>query len=149
MTSPISGIDPSTYGGAATSTAPASNAAANGTNIDPQAFLKLLVTQLQYQDPTSPADMSSFMTQTATLTEVQTMSSMSTALTSLLTAQQTQAATDLIGKSVTYLDGNGAKVTGTVSGATLGTDGATLKVDGVLVSLAKVLEVNAPTTGAA
>src|SRR5918912_2041525 len=103
MTSPIDGVT-----GVVTTTAPPGATAASGSKsqalLDPQAFLRLLVAQLQYQDPSSPVDTSAFLNQTAQLSQVQTMNSMSSTLTSLATAQQTQAATGMIGKEVTYID---------------------------------------------
>ena len=60
--------------------------------LDPQAFLQLLVAQLKYQDPTNPVDTSSFMNQTAMLSQVQTMNSMQSTLSSLVSSQQAQAA---------------------------------------------------------
>jgi len=50
-----------------------SSGPADNTQLSSQAFLQLLVAQLQYQDPSKPVDTSSFMNETATLTQVQTM----------------------------------------------------------------------------
>ncbi|MDW9229407.1 flagellar hook capping - N-terminal region family protein [Burkholderia cepacia] len=77
----------------------------NGTSAsDLQAtFLKLLVTQLQNQDPTSPVDSSQMTSQLAQINTVSGIAQLNTSLTSLssqLTAgQQTQAAL-LIGTNV-------------------------------------------------
>lgn len=113
-----------------------------GAELDPQAFLKLLVAQLQYQDPTKPVDTASFMNQTATLSQVQTMSSMSSTLTALASAQQVQAATSMIGKQITYLDDSGMKLTGTVDAAALSNGAATLQVGDARVPLSRVVEVS-------
>jgi flagellar basal-body rod modification protein FlgD len=148
MTSPVGGtaavgtINPTT---APTDAAAAATAGSQKSLLDPQAFLQLLVAQLQYQDPTNPVDTSTFMNQTAMLSQVQTMNSMSTTLTSLVSAQQTQAATSLIGKNVTYADPSGTRVTGLVTSASLGTAGATLHVGAASVPLSSVLEVTAAT----
>lgn len=137
MTTPVSGV--TATGTSATGTpAPTDRVA-----LDPQAFLRLLVAQLQYQDPTNPVDTSSFMQQTATLSQVQTMDSMSSTLTALLSAQQAQAATELIGKTVTYVDPNGLQKSGVVTGAALLSTGATLSVDGADIALTAVVGVKA------
>jgi flagellar basal-body rod modification protein FlgD len=144
MTTPITAvgtIDPTT--------APADAASANaaGTQsslLDPKAFLQLLVAQLQYQDPSNPVDTSSFMNQTATLSQVQTMTSMSSTLTALVSAQQAQSATSLIGKQITYADANGVQVHGVVTSASLLAGGATLHVGDTSVPLSSVLEVSDP-----
>ena len=112
--------------------------------LDPQAFLQLLVAQLKYQDPTNPVDTSTFMNQTAMLSQVQTMSSMSTTLESLAGAQQAQAATGLIGKQISYLDAGGLRTTGVVTAANLLASGATLQVGDTVVPLSGVLGVTTP-----
>ena len=131
--------------GAATTTA-ATTTPADRTQLDPQAFLQLLVAQLQYQDPSNPVDTSSFMQQTATLSQVQTMNSMASTLTSLANAQQAQAATGMIGKSITYADSSGVQQTGVVTSASLLATGATLRVGDVDVPLTSVLGVSAAPT---
>lgn len=160
MTSPITDVPavastPAISQAAATSpTSPTSaTSQAQGTAtkkdqglLDPQAFLRLLVAQLQYQDPTNPVDTSTFMNQTATLSQVQTMNSMSDTLTALVSDQQTQAATSMIGKNVTYADAGGIPHTGLVGSVSLGTAGATLHVGDAAVPLSSVLEVSAPST---
>jgi flagellar basal-body rod modification protein FlgD len=148
MTTPVSGVNG--VNGVITTTPPAGAGASTSmaqSLLDPQAFLQLLVAQLKYQDPASPTDTSAFMNQTAQLSQVQTMNSMSTTLTSLATAQQTQAATGMIGKEVTYLDAGGIQKKGVVDAASLQGGTATVTVGGTSVSLDKVLEVrNAATS---
>lgn len=88
----------------------------NGTSAsDLQAtFLKLLVTQLQNQDPTSPVDSSQMTSQLAQINTVSGIAQLNTSLTSLSTqlaaGQQTQAAL-LIGTNV-LAPGNGVAVKG-------------------------------------
>lgn len=139
MTTPVSGVSTPT-----TTTPTAATTPTDRSALDPQAFLQLLVTQLQYQDPTNPADTSQFMQQTATLTQVQTMDAMSSTLTALLGAQQAQAATELIGKTVTYVDPTGLQKTGVVHSASLLSSGATLSLaDGTKIPLSGVMGVTA------
>src|SRR6202012_5053061 len=120
MTSPISQIvgtiDPSS---AAEKQSAANTSSTSNSVLDPQAFLQLLVAQLQYQDPTNPVDPSTFMNQTAMLSQVQTMNSMSTTLSSLVSAEQSQQATSMLGQQVTYTDANGVSATGLVSSVAL------------------------------
>lgn len=132
MTTPIDAI----------SAAPATTVAPQQQGmLDPQAFMQLLVAQLQYQDPTSPADMSSFMSQTATLSQTQAITSMQTSLSSLLSTEQALTATSMIGKQVTYADSNGDLQTGLVSGATSLTTGAQLQIGTTTVPLTSVTSV--------
>ena len=84
MTAPVSGVP-----GIVTTTPPPASASASKSQslLDPQAFLQLLVAQLKYQDPASPVDTSSFLNQTAQLSQVQTMTSTSSTLSTLATSQ--------------------------------------------------------------
>ena len=147
-TSPATGISPLTSSSATGSSSSSSSSSSTGNSLlDPQAFLQLLVAQLQYQDPTNPVDTSSFMNQTAMLSQVQTMNSMSSTLSALSDAQQAQSATALIGKQVTYVDDKGMRATGVATAAQLMSTGATLSVDGKTVSLSSIVEVtDAPTS---
>jgi flagellar basal-body rod modification protein FlgD len=86
------------------------------------------------------------MNQTAMLSQVQTMNSMSSTLSSLVSAQQAQAATGLLGKQITFLDPSGLRTTGTVSAANLLSSGATLQVGSNTVALSSVIGVTDPST---
>jgi flagellar basal-body rod modification protein FlgD len=148
MTSAINGVSASDIIGTIdpSTTPPASetsNASSSSSLLDPTAFLKLLVAQLQYQDPTNPVSTSDFMNQTATLSEVQTMTSMSSTLSSLSSAQSAQEATAMIGKNVTYTDASGLSATGVVSSAQLLASGPTLQVGNDTVALSSVSQVSA------
>ena len=138
MTSPIASV-----GGVTTTPTPTASSQAAAPMLDPQAFLQLLVAQLQYQDPTSPVDTSTFMNQTAMLSQVQTMTGMSTTLNSLVASQQGQAATSMIGKSVTFVDATGATGSGVVTGASLGTTGASVEVGNRYIPITNIREVKA------
>jgi flagellar basal-body rod modification protein FlgD len=152
MTDPIGAMGFTTYAaktdssGSTGNNTPASTSSADKPLLDPQAFLQLLVAQLQYQDPSNPVDTSSFMNQTAMLSQVQSMTSMSSTLSALAQAQQTQSATALIGKQVTYVDANGVRNDGVVSSASLLATGATLQVGDATVPLSSVIAVSAPPT---
>lgn len=112
--------------------------------FDPEMFLNLLVAQLKYQDPTNPVDTSNFMNQTAMLSQVQTMNSMSSTLTELMTAQQTASATSMIGKAISFVDPSGKQVSGIVDGVSFHSGAAMLHVGDLAVPLAGVLVVADP-----
>ena len=141
-----SGVDGSTQtNGSNTTGNTTKTAAKGGSMLDPQTFLQLLVAQLKYQDPSNPVDTSAFMSQTAMLSQVQTMDSMSGTLSALADAQQAQAATGLIGKQVGYLDAQGMPRSGIVDSASLLATGATLSIGGTNVALSSVQNVTNPT----
>jgi flagellar basal-body rod modification protein FlgD len=122
----------------------------DNTKLDSKAFLQLLVAQLQYQDPSQPVDTSSFMNETATLTQVQTMEQNAQNSTDLLTAQRAQTATSLVGHTVSYLGLDGTTQTGFVNAATISSATPTLKIGTATVDLSQVQQVlsgPASTTG--
>ena len=67
---------------------------------NPQMFLQLLVAELQNQDPTNPTDPSTIMQQTAELSQVEAVNTMTTAISGEESAAQRNEATGLIGKTV-------------------------------------------------
>lgn len=105
-------------------------------DLDNQAFMNLLITQLKYQDPMSPTDSSALMQQTSTLTQVETMKEMAN-------AQHLSTASALIGRTVTYTDsGTGAETTGVVESAGKLSGKVTLKVSGKEADLTSVTRIS-------
>ncbi|MXN74146.1 flagellar hook assembly protein FlgD [Burkholderia sp. 4701] len=104
----------STNGTSATGTSTGSTLSTTSASDLQTTFLKLLVTQLKNQDPTSPVDSSQMTSQLAQINTVSGIAQLNTSLTSLSTqlaaGQQTQAAL-LIGTNV-LAPGNGVAVKG-------------------------------------
>ena len=135
MTTPITGgtsIYTATPGGAKTGSKELS---------DQDTFLKLLVAQLKYQDPTNPADSTQFLAQTAQFTQVEKLGAIAETQQNMLNAQLMLGASNLVGRTVTYVGPDGADVTGVVSSAKLGGSDPTLRVGDTDVQLSKVKEV--------
>jgi flagellar basal-body rod modification protein FlgD len=105
-----------------------------GTNtLDSQAFLQLLVAELKYQDPMSPADPTQFLTQTAQFTQVQTLQAIQSSQQATQIASQVLAASSMIGHNVTY-----SLVQGSANGVTVPpTPTSLVQVRGTLPSDAK------------
>ena len=78
------------------------------TDLGKDDFLKLLVTQLQSQDPLNPMDDKEFIAQMAQFTSLEQMQNMNTSM------QMTQA-TSYIGKQVTWDNDQGIQQTGVVT----------------------------------
>ena len=105
---------------------------------DQDTFLKLLVAQLKYQDPSNPADSTQFLAQTAQFTQVEKLGE----IASMLQSQQLIGASALVGRTVTYQDADGASFTGVVTRTKLNGDSEpTLVVGNTDVALSKVTEV--------
>lgn len=124
-------------------TQPATNA--DGTTAaatdDKQMFLELMVTQLRYQDPLNPTDSSEFLAQSAQFTALEKMQAVADQTAMLASSQLAFGATSLVGRTVTWLDAEGAEHTGSVTGATFGAAGPTLTVGGEEVPLFNILSV--------
>lgn len=79
-----------------------------GDELGKDEFLKLLVTQLQYQDPLNPMEDKDFIAQTAQFTALEQMQNLNN---TMLLGQ----ATNFIGKDVEATDENGVAFAGTVT----------------------------------
>ncbi|MGY1621999.1 flagellar hook assembly protein FlgD [Geodermatophilus sp. SYSU D00965] len=139
MTNPVSGTNATSY------TAPTSTM--NRTDqMGKDVFLKLLVAQMRYQDPSNPVDSSQMMSQTATFTQVEKLEQLADQNASLLALQRATSAGAMVGRTVTYTDSTGASVTGAVSSVRLGTDTseAVAMVGGVAVPMGRVTAISEP-----
>jgi flagellar basal-body rod modification protein FlgD len=92
-------------------------------------FLKLLLTQMKYQDPTAPVDSTAMLAQQAQFASLEQMQNLNTNLATLMAMQNVSQATNLLGKSVTGMAETGVSVSGTVSGITFEGGVSILKVD--------------------
>ncbi|WP_406833093.1 flagellar hook capping FlgD N-terminal domain-containing protein [Pedococcus sp. KACC 23699] len=131
---------------AATSTTGAT-ASSSGTDLSGDAFLKLLVAQLKYQDPSKPVDSAAFMAQTAQMQMVETLHELVAQNASVLAGQNSLNALSLVGRSVTYSVGS-ATASGTVDSVKLTAAGPKLIVNHTEVPLSTVTEVAATTSTA-
>jgi len=109
------------------------------------AFLKLLVAQLRYQDPSNPADGTAFLAQTAQFTQVEKLGQLADEQQSLVKAQLMLNASGMVGRTITYPGPDGADVTGIVSSATFTGSTPTLRVGNTDVPLSSVKEVHRST----
>src|SRR3954467_8230121 len=70
-------------------------------------FLKLLVGQLQHQDPLAPSDDQQWIGQMAQFSQLEQVSNTAETTQKIVDTLNTNGTLSLIGHSVTYLDGNG------------------------------------------
>lgn len=132
---------------ATSGTPPTVPTAGNGLGVttsnsaDKDMFLKLLVAQLKYQDPTNPADSSQFLSQSAQFTSLEKMQAIADQTGVLLGSSLAFGASGLVGKQVSYTLADGTEGSGTVSGVEFGADGPVLSVDGVQVPITSLVTV--------
>lgn len=99
-------------------------------------FLKLLITQLQNQDPTSPMENTEFIAQMAQFSSLEQMTNMSTEFTKLANMLNSGEAVSLLGKSVEVSSGE-SSISGVVEAVTRGTN-PQIKVNGMLYSMDEI-----------
>ncbi len=113
--------------------------------LDSDAFLKLLVAQMRYQNPLAPTDASAMLEQTAQFTTVETLQAISETNQALLGFQQTTLAMGTVGKEVNAFSLYGEPVSGVVETVRFTSDGPLLHLDsGIEIPLANVIEVSTP-----
>lgn len=120
---------------------PATGAAGPKNELDKDAFLKLLVAQLRYQDPTAPMDTSAFMAQTSQLTSVEKLSELAETTRASFDVQQRLGAASLVGRQVSWTADDGTTSSGTVSAVTLLGSTPQLRVGDTDVALDKVTAI--------
>lgn len=99
---PITGI-----GGAQAQTTPSTGTSATDAfGLGFEDLLKIVLTQLTYQDPLKPMDNFEFVSQLAQFSQIQQTQTMSERLETLVSAQATVQATSLLGRTVDIAAGS-------------------------------------------
>lgn len=141
--------------------------AANSNAMDGDMFMKLLVAQLKYQDPSKPMDTGAMMQQTASMSMVEKINEMATNIDNMVKATQSLSETEkeigtsyvsmlmeqrmgsavgLVGRTITYADKTDpdTKIEGVVDSVRFDTTGPILSVGGKDVPLTAVSSVKSP-----
>lgn len=123
--------------------------AATGTQdifggLGSDAFLKLLVAQLRYQNPMNPSDPTAMLGQIAQYAQVEALTRLQQGQSTSQSLEQARMATDMVGKQITATDGTTSE-TGKVVSARFTPAGPVLVLDtGKEVTLSAVTTVTAP-----
>jgi flagellar basal-body rod modification protein FlgD len=136
--------EPSTGSATQSSNSSSGTSGMNGL-LAPNEFLNLLVDNLKYQDPLDPTSSADLLTQLASLSQVQTQQQ-------IAETDETSAAANLIGDTISGSNSSGQSVTGVVTGFSITSSGPTLDVGDDSVSLGDVSSVatsSAPASGPA
>jgi flagellar basal-body rod modification protein FlgD len=78
-------------------------------------FLQLLIAQMKNQDPTSPTDMSQYMSQFAQMSSVEQAIQTNTKLDTLLSSTALSQAESLIGRTASFTSADGQSTTGKIT----------------------------------
>ena len=110
----------------------------SGSTLDKEAFLKLLVAQMKYQDPLEPTSNTEYISQYATFSQVEQMQNMAATM-------ELTRASSMVGKlvEVNTVDsaGNAKVVQGTVEYVAYENNKAFVSIDGALYSIDDVVAV--------
>jgi flagellar basal-body rod modification protein FlgD len=102
-----------------------------GGTLGKDDFLKLMVAQLQSQDPLQPTESSAYVGELAQFTELEQVTNLAQTSSQSATAQQVAQAVQLIGHTVSYTNpSTGVVAQGTVQNVEITSSGATLTVEG-------------------
>jgi flagellar basal-body rod modification protein FlgD len=105
-------------------------------------FTKMLVAELQNQDPSQPMSNTDLMNQVSQIRSIDANTQLTTTLQSVALGQSISSAGNLIGRNVSGLDGKGNKVSGTVSSASISGNDAILNIGNSTINLNNVTEIS-------
>jgi len=141
-TGPVNLLSPAAQPPAASGGAPAAGDTALG-QLDYQAFLRLLVTQMKNQDPTNPMDSAEQLAQLASFATVEQGIRANRNLEQVLLSLSFDKASSVIGKRITAADGGAS---GIVKGFEVFSDGAVaILQDGTRVRIEPGVRVEEPS----
>ena len=89
--------------------------ASSAFGLDFQSLLRIILTQLTYQDPLKPMDNFQFVSQLAQFSQLQQTQTLNDQITNLLASQAATQATSLLGKTVDISSASGNFVSGAVT----------------------------------
>jgi len=116
----------STSGSTLTPSSTSANGSAGG--LGENDFLKLMMDQLQNQDPLSPDDPTQYLSELAQFSSLEQQNSIASSAASQATQTASSSALSLLGHTVSYQDSSGAIQTGTVSKIDFSASGPSLTV---------------------
>lgn len=138
---------PTTPAATAASAATTTGSAAVPTNpkgeLGKNDFLKLMVAQLQAQNPLEPSNGTEYISELAQFSQLEQTTNIAQSSSQTVVAQQIAQAVALIGHTVTYTDpSTGATHTGAAQSVEITSGGATLTIEGTHgIALTGVTEV--------
>ena len=100
---------------AAANAAKSGSSRATANTMDSEMFMKLLVTQLKNQDPSTPMDTNAMMSQTTQLAMMEQVTAQTTTANENFSLQMRIAASNLVGREVSYTGPDGVEVRGTAT----------------------------------
>ena len=143
----LGGTASSTSGSSTTSSSATSSNTSISSLSGTDTFLQLLVAQLKNQDPSSPMDTQSFVTELAQFNTVEQMLSLNQSIQTQTSAQQTTEGVAMLGKTVAYTVpgvGNNPSTTasGVVQGVSMSQNQTSLQIGTQQIPISEVTSVS-------
>ena len=113
----------------------------DSSGLDDDDFMKLLLAQIQNQNPLEPMDNQEFMSQLTQMNSLNVLKSIDANMENLLTEDQFSNAAAMIGKEVEYTLGGDTTLSGTVSAVSIEDGIVMLTIDGVQIPLSDVTKI--------
>ena len=132
--------------GATSTVQPAAAARKPVQSMDSDVFMKLLVTQLKYQDPSAPMDTNQMMAQTVQLSTMEKMTELSSGAKESFSLQMRTAAAQIVGSEVSYALPDGTTGSGTASFVSFASGAPVVSVGGLKIPLDSISGITAPGT---
>jgi flagellar basal-body rod modification protein FlgD len=112
-------------------------------NLGENDFLKLMMIQLQNQDPLNPSDPTQYMSELANFSSLEQQTQIAQSTSSAATQQASSSALGLLGHTVSYKDASGVTQTGTVSKVNFTSAGPALTIGSTSgISLGSIQEAS-------
>jgi flagellar basal-body rod modification protein FlgD len=144
VTSQSASGDPFPTTGTSNSSSGSAASAANPYNLQPSDFIKLMVTQLQNQDPTQPTSNQDLLAQMSQIGQLESSNQLQTTMQSVTLQTQVGSASALIGKSVSGIDSANNAITGVVNSVSVAGGSVSLNLaDGSSLALTGLSSIQA------
>ena len=133
-----------------TSGSPGTQAAKKNFELKTEDFIKMMITQLQNQDPMEPAKNQELLAQMSQIGQLQSATQLQDSLKGLVLQNNIGAAGNLIGKTVQGMDDQNKAISGLVNSVRVQSDQVYLELDnGATLAMARVMSIApAPASGA-
>jgi flagellar basal-body rod modification protein FlgD len=130
---------------AITSSTPPNTIKSKNMELKSEDFIKMMITQLQNQDPMEPAKNGELLAQMSQIGQLQSSTMVQESLKGMVLQNQIGSAGNLIGKTVEGLDATNEKVKGFVNSVRVESDGVYLELDsGKKLALGRVTSIAQP-----
>lgn len=126
---------------ATTSTTSTTKTSTSNTAMDRDTFMKLMIAQMRYQDPSKPMDNSQMLAQTAQYTSIELLEKVQKSQADLLSFQSVILSSSLVGKTITGTALDGTPVTGVVDSARVVSGNGYLAIGNRQIPVTGVTEV--------